>query len=1009
MKEQEPMSNKNELTNQPNSSNLEGEGNVFMPDGTNGGPEQQKEGSAEEPRREEEHSQDNSSQTPPPNANQPASLSEEEKEKLKQKTKREVLQELHDERVHEFAERVRKGEIDVDKATEMFIDQFGTDEQILQEELSAKREETPPEDSLKESFDKIQAATDFREAIEEFSNIRAHVSFIYTDLEKTNDFIDDTHLSDAQKRNFKEWFEKATVFFGKEKDLRDNKDLDGLKSAASELYAGGNLYLFSKEIQRQNQERRGAEKKDDTQPQSLEALIGLIIASEDPKWSTGHEFELINKDKEVQMHNFMEWVRSKIIYHHEFNADAKIDLFSQIYIATPYRQIGLGEIISESGRYFRKQVIDKDTKIVRNEHSDEYQNFKDELLYEVWLFSKNHNYEVDYRTNMGREEKAIETLMAIHFENIFSLNKDRLYRVLTLPSATKDEMKGALDKEREGGSVGKGFRQAELAYNYLYEIGEDHDVEGLTKFGPDGKPIIKNMFENVLGEEGSLAFYKGISEKIIRDKYSKDLKATIEAYDKANKNKHYSQRDDFFKYLLENNADFIKIVNEGYDSKIRFLMDAAQLSNLKLMRFFADGLMKKTYVADPEKGIKDLNIFVQFSNQRYKQDLLKTGIAHAIGKNYDLSVQDAKYADHWAFSMSYWTGLSARNDVKATGYDGLSKLMNFNAYQIKQEEGRSGGGDLEFMNGIQKMVFTMWEGLRVKDETTGNEKTLLEVLQGGRGDDVKLDEDIKPFNFSPGSMQNMLAAQQYSNAYTLYKFYMEERGFDFDKYLTRDNHGRLIVDPKLPESVRKNYLKALRYAFDMGEYYYDRKVRGWRQDENRDLVVETKRLEQFMFSQKILDMKDVMYSRTGVKAIRNAYRPKTNEKGEFIDTNGNVEKNEENAEQVLKGMSRNIAAWTFAMELWKHRRWGAVYKIYTPSEINMIEQYLRSIPLEVEKTDMGAKLKVPYFTEEEFRKIRDVGKVSSGKLDVESGGYAAYDSTMGAFWEMFKKFLEKSF
>ena len=987
MKEQEP----NELTRGANSSNLEKEGKNFMAEGNNGGPEQPHR--PEELGYEQESSHDVSSQNNPPSGgSQQSSMSEEDKARIKPKTESEIRQALHDQRVHEFAERVRKGEIDIDRAAEMYVEQFGDDEKRLQEETSQKREEKPPEEILRESFDAIQTADSFEAAMEAFRDIRAHTRFIYTDIEKTNLSIGDTNLTNEQKEKFKEWFKNAKEFFAKQDELFENKDLEGLKSAASELYAGGNLYLFSKEVQSQIKQRRAegkGERKDDTQPQSLQALIGLIVASEDPRWSTGHELELVNENGEVQMHHFMEWVRSKIIYHHEFNADSKIDLFSQIYIATPYRQISLGEIIQESGRYFRNEVKDSETGVIRYEHSDKFQDFKDELLYEVWLFSKNHNYEVDYRLNMGNEEKAIEMLLAIHFENIFSLNKERLFRIMTMPAATKEGMDRALSKEREGGGVGKGFRQTELAYTYLYEIGEEYGVEGQFEGG-------KNMFEKVLGKEGSLAFYKGITEKLLRDKYGRELRETIMAYDKANKKKPLAEREDFLKYVLENNPDFLNIVNAGYDQNQNIMVDVSQISNIEQMRYLAHELLKKTYSA--EKGIRDLNIFSQFANQRYKQDLLKAGMAHAIGQNYNLSEQDAKYAEHWAFSMTYWTGLSARNDKDITFFDSLSRLMNFNPRQLKEESGRSGGGDLEFMNGIQKMAFTMWEALRVTDEKTGQERTLLEVLQGGRGDAVNLDENIQAFNFSTGSQQTTLAAQHYSNAYNLYKFYMDENGFAFDEHLKRDNHSRLIVDPKLPKFVREKFLKGLRYAFDMGGYYYDREVRGWRKGNTlHETFVETKPTEKFMFSQKILDMKKPMYERTRIKAIKDAYRK---------DENGNL-LFDENGDPVLKAMSRSIAAWTIAMELWKHRRWGSRYKIYTASEVNMIEEYLRSIPLEVEKTEMGAALKTPYFTEDEFAKIRQMGRVEEGKLQLESAAYVTFDSLKGALSEMLKKLLEK--
>ncbi|MCL4387093.1 hypothetical protein M1307_01715 [Patescibacteria group bacterium] len=136
MKERE----QNELTNQSNSSNLEAGGDIFMPDGPNSGPEQPH--GQEESKHEQESSRDASSQhNPPSGGGQQDPLSEEEKAIIKSKTEREIRQELHMQRVHEFAQKVRDGEIDERRAAEMFIDQFGDDEKRRLEDVEVKRED----------------------------------------------------------------------------------------------------------------------------------------------------------------------------------------------------------------------------------------------------------------------------------------------------------------------------------------------------------------------------------------------------------------------------------------------------------------------------------------------------------------------------------------------------------------------------------------------------------------------------------------------------------------------------------------------------------------------------------------------------------------------------------------------------------------------------------------------------------------------------------------------------
>lgn len=317
-------------------------------------------------------------------------------------------------------------------------------------------------------------------------------------------------------------------------------------------------------------------------------------------------------------------------------------------------------------------------------------------------------------------------------------------------------------------------------------------------------------------------------------------------------------------------------------------------------------------------------------------------------------------------------------------------------YQLKQESGRSGSGDMEFIGGIKRMAFTMWEGLRVKDDKTGNEVTLLELLQGGTGSDVNLDKKINPFNFSAGSMQNMLAAQQYSNALNLFNWFFDEHDLGFDRGLARDSRGRLIVDPKLDVLFRGKILKGLRYAFDMGEYYYNRDIRSWEKDSKTGkTIIKTQELQDFMFSEEVINMgmyekrKDSKGNDIEVEAINKAYR-------------------KDGEREVLKQMSRNLAGWVVGREMWKHRRQGSKYRLYTAAEYDNIEEYLRNIPLEVGLNDQNvAEVKHAFFTSKEVEKIRKAGKVERGKLNKENAYYSLFDATSGMFSEMFKKFITK--
>ncbi|MEK7550995.1 MAG: hypothetical protein AAB532_00115, partial [Patescibacteria group bacterium] len=952
--------------------------------------------------------------------------------------KEQLQRDLKEQVKHDIVQRLLNGEIDMDLATQKWIEVEGSEEEQLERALNNFRKDTrTSEDILRDAFVDIATAGDAREASLSFTQLVGQIYLIEEEIKRGNFTADArTEAWLARARQIKNDWNNGVI---------RNDSLVSIQDAAGELRSLGQEVVWK--IYEKERKDAGAV----IQPEGLEDLIGLIIHSEIPEWRPGGEKELKNEAGEVQIHNFLDWIREKVIYQHEFSPDSEIDLFSSIYIPTPYRQIGLGEMIT-TPRYFRAQTKDggfQDPSL--SDRPKLYEELKNHLLYEVWLFQNNHNNEVKYRINMGgNEEKAVEALVSIHMLNIFTKNKDRLYNILTLPSVDKDQVLATLEGRREVAGVGQAIRTAILAFNYLNETGQADSAK--AQASPDYKPEFKvvdnedpnitydNMFDKVLGREGTLDFYRGVVAYIIKTRFGTELKAQIKEVEEGNKGKRLlKDQDQLLDGLIAAHHDeLVSALQAGYDQDpaINTLLigaldryQASGFTSIADLKEFNRILLRKANIVE-EKDLKkvslnELNFFNKFGKQPYLQDLLKFGIINAIGRKESLTAQDANYAEAWAFSMTYWTGISARNDTNANGFDGLSKIMNFRDYRIRQAQGRGRYGDLDTIyGGVNRLCMTMWEALRVRDEKTGVERPLLEVLQGGWGSDIDLSRPIDPFNFSEGSQEVTLSAQQYTNALTLYKFFMKSHGLNFDKFLGLDRAGRLVITNYEEESkVRAEYIKALRYAFDMGTYFFDRNTRLWSQDENGKAHVETKPLGQFMFGKGALSMG--MYSldrksaKTGKPLFDHSYRRRTNYKGQYIRINSvgeeEVVDKEEMADQELQHMSRNLAGWEFAVELWRHRRYNSGRRLYSLAEFDAVEEWLGSIPLEIkeqkgkEEGDLSQAIVItPYLSTKELEAIRKKGHVDPRQLEAQLAARQIASSGSGILGAIAKEFIKNA-
>lgn len=774
----------------------------------------------------------------------------------------------------------------------------------------------------------------------------------------------------------------------------DEGDLDNFKSSLEDVIEG--FKIGDKEVSglaKIYKDKNAIE--EDIMPKCLEDLGRLIMYTEVDEFKTGGAYELIDINGNFKQRNFLAWIRSRALYQHDFNPDSEIDLFSNINLFKTYRTITFSEMLSDP-RYFMEETeritrvdevkdqgqetgkmrAEKEIDYARN---TKYEKLRDHVMYEVWLFMMSHNMDAKYRHVSGQEQEIPKIIAELYYNNVFTKDKNRLLRILQLPSINEEELDDVAQKEdskdRKQGSVGKMIHRMLMAYYYLSEVSASEDQLG-------GK---ENMLEKILGKNGTVDFYKSIIsglEKDINVDRSKEIDIleteTIDEYIKRLKNITASLL--FRKYDYGNKKDEDGKFSE-YDQNNMY----KQLERLNIF----NAVEKETFIFDLVRGAIRDAVYKTILGDTVK-DL--EGKEH-IDKDSILSV-NKRYAENWAFSMVYWLGIGAKNDISAISFDAFNKLLHTKKYRLRQVGpdvgGRGKWGDtwsLFYSDAIALDPLTALKvsvSRKVKDRS-GNEVTvykeipLIEALQGEEGDEFKYSGnsggDIEQFEFKTNA-QRQYAVNHIMNASALYDFIMNKHGMNMHEIL-RLTDFKYVVDPKKADEVIWNGLyKFLRYSYDLPGFDYKKEVRGWWYDSEGKLHYGTRTIEQSLFCKQILD--------------------------EFKMSKRFDEKTKNNR-------ARDVFAYLLAKELRYHRRFLSVeHQLkYDVAQVMAIQDYFLTRPISVKETPGGdEKIKDTFFNRSEMRVIAKASKTTLARMFSQELSKGLSISTISSLIELLKYFFK---
>ncbi len=449
-----------------------------------------------------------------------------------------------------------------------------------------------------------------------------------------------------------------------------------------------------------------------------------------------------------------------------------ISLFEMIYFAKYFNEEKLvqtpkrdreGRLLDTEGR----PIVDPNNQnqaygwTAEYHTNKEYQRLRDRnMLFEVWLFDTSHNNDATYRQTMYDGEKLLETLMNVHMLDQFTKDKYRMQLLLNMPSIDKrheDEFEEILTEEGQmhQGSVGMALQAALVTWYHSVEFHADYekDRHGNYTFRRDanGNRIMQadlprgtGMIEQALKPEGMKQFYKSIISQILEEKCSKEVRKYLDIVGKNEEDYQNAEKGDpNYNYLSTHRTLYDvmleKLGKEGFKDFFRDrvlrqfntyvdkdgkTVNLPTLQDVKLSQGeialldidnpeeFALALMKKWL--NREK--KDFNVFDKPTASLPMTKLTRNAIQAALAKTYDLSKADARHASEFAFSFTYWSGISATNDTKGDSHDALNKMVRTEDRRRNQIQGRGTAGNKYNIPGIKRISNNMREEMMTKDE-----------------------------------------------------------------------------------------------------------------------------------------------------------------------------------------------------------------------------------------------------------------------------------------------------
>lgn len=839
MKEQEP----NELTSQPNSSNLEAGGDIFMAEGNNGGPEQPpRETNPEEQRRQARdayRSYMSSLEGRRPDADEQQALNH-----LREVAGIVVFRPSTEEQeippglaIPEGAtvrvdQQTGKNYARWDKPPDVELE-YELPENTSREQVSGRPGTTGPEKKLSpEETEKLE------EAMEQVRK-----------------------QADVYDSRYREFLQANGI---------DTERTEELVKEAREAHLKTKFDAY----------RQRMEHGEDTPivvPESLEDLATLIMKRSAPKWrKTGEQALIDEKTGRVNTGNFLDWARSNLLKVHDANPIDQINFFSDI--GTNVRTDMYGGQISFYEITFGDSFFLHEKPDGTKEKNDEYEALHTELLFETFLLMGVRNPDLQYKPIRGSFEEMYKTLQGTLIRN--PITRSNFFEfILSLPSTKRKsiadleqvEGKGELQRKMEGNFyVGNAVRDALATYMSIYDYEQLVDIFGkdstLFKYNPDNPKHKKNKVSTDplegkwFDENGSLILYAvdGDGKYITRRVFNERKREYVDIYLPEEGGQGYSKYLPHPEFMRDLDIFLIATPNQFQQEQVRkriqkAIMEKEGISEdeAKLAELFAYSMTHITGIAarnDTDSVAFDWwTRILNFKDKRKREKAEKRASAYGMRHNLEginrigLTFFEGARDENKRSIQSIILGTheSEEGTIKHIDIDGsaIKKVVSY------EREGGSPNGEIVFYDGERRVG-----GLGAVDYDLQKDGTV--IFKDARGNavdvgnfkaKVEIRDVEKKIVFGDG-LQAQFLINHVENGAGVYKWIYEQVQLHLPEIIKGyDTYGHPIVNQEEIIKIQKGISHELRYV-----------VSTWPQINFEDRVIDWERIEERDASGRLL-------------------------------------------------------------------------------------------------------------------------------------------------------------
>lgn len=369
---------------------------------------------------------------------------------------------------------------------------------------------------------------------------------------------------------------------------------------------------------------------------------------------------------------------------------------------------------------------------------------------------------------------------------------------------------------------------------------------------------------------------------------------------------------------------------------------------------FAVALFVQSY---PKEYAPDINPFAHIHYPLEARDKMRDAMRDALMHTEQLDEFEAKYSEEWAYTFSFHSGISARNDMMGIGHDAWSKMLNTEYYRLRQTSGGNYPGNLDNLYGIHRLGADMFQGLKVQvDGSNKYDKTFYEIITGldSKTQTFRINDDMPSYEFSGNAMRQFYA-DHLMHVIDLFIDVTQKHEFNFDKVIKEDAMGRISISHTEMQKLIDSTWKHMRYGFDNGGFLYDNTMYGWWYDERMDKEGAISRKPHFGFK----SLRDLMFSEE-VQSMR------MYERKDVSGWNGT----DKTGDTYAGKMGRNVFAYLIKAQIREHTNRADTATLYDADQVSMIASALVNYAARVMQGEPGEAVVLSgFFTPEEMTRI----------------------------------------